>query len=1004
MKTIKNYMFKALISAVVFVMAIMMLVSCGSQTYTVTFVIEDKSQTIEAQDGKVTLPSNPEKEYYEFRGWYTTSTYEDGTEFTKDTKVEQDITVYAYFAPIHVNISVNGGELTDIKTEDLATKTEEYVKDAESQNLTFDGWYIDSTYTTKYQKQDTDNLYAHYCATVTFDNGYETYDTLVGVGTQVSKPSNDDIVKFYMDSEDIFYVDQDGNDVDFTQPISTNTTITVLWKTPNLEFDVNPSTGNLYFKGFKAGVVTGSNPTMANFPILSIPGKVTYNGELKTVESFALDNATLDGVSYSFRKVIVNEGVKYISGISGGINCLVSEVSLPSTLEMVSNSFNNLPNLTAINLSSNTKIVINSFWKNNITSISTYDFDIEIPDSVINLAQVPTNLNFSNESSFKKVGNTIYQISDDNEMETLISSSNVVDKTLEVEEGVKYIQAGALYSSIIGNVTYIKLPSTWTNIKFNASADEYTFYIPGRDGSILYSVENSMTNSAKMIIDNLESVERVIVSTTAYPTDASSEIICGDVDGKLKPYTDSAFSSLNKVVFTGEVEYKTKLNVYVRATNRVSGEVIVKTITSIKSGYTALTRKTVLNAVGLYENNKYVILSETQFGEDYTEVYGTKVTCNQYIDIVFEDANGGYTYEKTTDSVIITGFDESTAIDDGNNLFKVVIPQEIEGLPVTTIKAQAFKDNTDISLVLIPSSVKVIDDEAFMNTTNLSTVEIDAGGLEEIGRSAFENSGFKSIKLPIANLKNIEPYAFKSKTLESFVTAKAEENSVVTDMSMCMSEDMGGKDPEVGTFGFVTNGSDHYGIFKVVNKSVEKIKSSASSTETEDAIVYDVEFLATAGGMTSTRFRLGASMRGYLGDANYAAMAKNAVVRFEMMEGSVYYLDNLANDTSTEGIIFGMVSKVHANAFTDMNEKFSTISEDKAGNKTTINKLFQLDETGNENFTYKYDVWFTQDMFDDESIFEDGWWNGITKSDKEYESKMDFVNYCQKMNSGVLWL
>ena len=155
--------------------------------------------------------------------------------------------------------------------------------------------------------------------------------------------------------------------------------------------------------------------------------------------------------------------------------------------------------------------------------------------------------------------------------------------------------------------------------------------------------------------------------------------------------------------------------------------------------------------------------------------------------------------------------------------------------------------------------------------------------------------------------------------------------------------------------------------------------------------------------MKTTRFRVGCSLRGYLGDSNYAIMAKNAVVRFEMMEGSVYYLDNLANSSSSEGIIWGMVSKVHKNAFTDMNEKFSKVTEDTAGNKSTINKLFQLDGTGNENFNYKYDVWVSADMFSDTTIFEDGWWNGVMKSDADYETKMEFVKYCTKMSSGTLW-
>lgn len=981
------------------------LTACGSKDVTVTFSVEGKTQQIEVVDGKVAeMPADPVKEFYSFRGWYTTSTFEDGTEFTKDSEVKADLTVYAYFAPIHVGISVNGSSAEDITLENLAAKTSEFTADAAGKNLTFDGWYIDSAYGTKYTNQDADNLYARYMATVTFDNGYETVATLVEVNKPVSEPSSDDIVKYYMDSEDIFYVDEDGKNIDFSKPITENTTITVLWKTPNLEFEVNESTGNLYFKGFSRDVVIGTNGTMGNYPVFSVPGKVTYNGQLKTVESFSLSNAFED-ISYSFRKIIVNEGVKYISGFSGGLNCLVTEIKLPSTLEIVVDSFNNLSSLNkdSVAIPEQTKIIVNSFWKSNVVSLTNYDFDIAIPDSVVNLSQVPTNLKFSANSAFKNIDGVIYKGANGNEKEILIAQYKAENGTLTVEEGVKYVQAGAFFSDILKNVSYIKLPSTWEGMSNNESADKYAYYRANREGSILYSEEVSMAKRASMIIDNLESLERVAVYTAAYPANASSEIIGGTVDGKIKPYTDSVFANENKVVFIGTIADNVKVTVVVRATNRVTGEVITGKVAAIKSNKTALTRQKVLTAVGLWENNHYVILSETQFGEDYTSVYGNKVTCNQYIDIVFEDADGGYTYEKNSDSITITGFNEKTAIDDGNNLFKVVIPATIEGLPVTSIKTGAFKGNTSISCVVIPASVKTIGAESFMNTTNLTTVDITAGGLEEIGRSAFENSGFSSIKLPLSKLKNIEPYAFKSKTLEKFLVADGE--TPLTDMALCMNESVGGVDAEVGTFGFVADSSNsaYYGIFKVSKKGSEKIKISAESEETEDVIVYDVEYLATAGGTKNSRFRVGCSMRGYLGEEQYSFMAKNAVVRFEMMEGSVYYLDNLANGASTEGIIWGVVGKVHKNAFTDMSTKLTEIETDTAGNNSNMNKLFQLDGTGNEYFTYKYDVWVSTETFSDADIFEDGWWNGTMKSDSDYSSKMQWIDYMKKMNSGTLW-
>ena len=172
----------AILCLVMLLVGVCAFTACGSKDLSVTFTVEGKTQTVDVVNGKVTMPADPEKEFYEFRGWYTTSTFDEGTEFTKDTEVKENLTVYAYFAPIHVGISVNGEAATDIKLEDLSSKTTEYTEDAASKNLTFDGWYIDAAYGTKYVKQDTDNLYARYCATVTFDNGYETLKSVqVGI-------------------------------------------------------------------------------------------------------------------------------------------------------------------------------------------------------------------------------------------------------------------------------------------------------------------------------------------------------------------------------------------------------------------------------------------------------------------------------------------------------------------------------------------------------------------------------------------------------------------------------------------------------------------------------------------------------------------------------------------------------------------------------------------------------------------------------------------------------
>ncbi len=54
----------------------------------------------------------------------------------------------------------------------------------------------------------------------------------------------------------------------------------------------------------------------------------------------------------------------------------------------------------------------------------------------------------------------------------------------------------------------------------------------------------------------------------------------------------------------------------------------------------------------------------------------------------------------------------------------VVIPSEIDGVPVKCIGVSTFKDNTHIKSVTIPDSVTEIDDFAFMNCENLTSIII----------------------------------------------------------------------------------------------------------------------------------------------------------------------------------------------------------------------------------------------------------------------------------------
>ena len=68
----------------------------------------------------------------------------------------------------------------------------------------------------------------------------------------------------------------------------------------------------------------------------------------------------------------------------------------------------------------------------------------------------------------------------------------------------------------------------------------------------------------------------------------------------------------------------------------------------------------------------------------------------------------------------------------------MVIPAEIEGKPVTALGAYAFSESP-ITSVVIPESVKVIENNVFTFCAKLADVSLPAG-IEKIGELAFSST------------------------------------------------------------------------------------------------------------------------------------------------------------------------------------------------------------------------------------------------------------------------
>lgn len=75
----------------------------------------------------------------------------------------------------------------------------------------------------------------------------------------------------------------------------------------------------------------------------------------------------------------------------------------------------------------------------------------------------------------------------------------------------------------------------------------------------------------------------------------------------------------------------------------------------------------------------------------------------------------------------------------GTNCKEVVIPKQINGMPVTSIGEGAFEGHTELTSVSVLGNVLKVGDSAFKGCTNLTKVKF-SDSLQVIGESAFQDS------------------------------------------------------------------------------------------------------------------------------------------------------------------------------------------------------------------------------------------------------------------------
>ena len=136
--------------------------------------------------------------------------------------------------------------------------------------------------------------------------------------------------------------------------------------------------------------------------------------------------------------------------------------------------------------------------------------------------------------------------------------------------------------------------------------------------------------------------------------------------------------------------------------------------------------------------------------------------------------NSAFTYVNHGDSIEITGFD--------NSVSDVVIPSEIEGLPVTAISVGAFYLST-ITSIEVPNTVTSIGEMAFLGCTSLKSVKLSTG-VAKIDKNAFGScSALQEIQVakdnPNFSSLNGVLYSKKQDTLVIYPAAKTDAAYII---------------------------------------------------------------------------------------------------------------------------------------------------------------------------------------------------------------------------------
>lgn len=174
------------------------------------------------------------------------------------------------------------------------------------------------------------------------------------------------------------------------------------------------------------------------------------------------------------------------------------------------------------------------------------------------------------------------------------------------------------------------------------------------------------------------------------------------------------------------------------------------------------------------ELNKLIRQGVTTYtGEDIRKLDFSQIQKWVVLDDKFYYFTTAYDSPNADDYLIAMLDDNTIRLEKYNEVgtTEIIIPEIVDGLPVTGIGASCFEDNTEIQKVILPDTVDFIDPDAFAGCINLREVTL-SNKLTYLGDEAFMESGLVSLTLP-ESLNSLAPNVFNGcEQLESVIFPK----------------------------------------------------------------------------------------------------------------------------------------------------------------------------------------------------------------------------------------